>query len=168
MDAELLAVGVITGTSGVHGELKCKSFSGEPGRFAGVSEALFRKGTREKKLRIEAARPRPQGTVLKIAGMETPEDARRLVGWEVWLPREHAARLGKGEFYTADLCTCTVWFGTELIGTVRSIFEGGAAQLLEVVNQAGRTFLVPFTDHFVGDVDVAAGRISLREDEIVR
>jgi 16S rRNA processing protein RimM len=166
MDAELLAVGVITGTSGLHGELKCKSFSGQP--LGGLSQALLRKGRKEKKFRIEASHPRVQGNVLKIAGVETPEDARALVGWEIWVPREHAARLGDGEFYTADLCRCTVWFGTELIGTVRSVCEGGAAQLLEVETQAGKTFLIPFTDHFVGDVDVGAGRISLREDEIVR
>jgi 16S rRNA processing protein RimM len=133
-----------------------------------LSQALFRKGRKEKKFRIEASYPRVQGNVLKIAGLETPEDARALVGWEIWVPREHAARLGDGEFYTADLCRCTVWFGTELIGSVRSVCEGGTAQLLEVETQAGKTFLIPFTDHFVGDVEVGAGRISLREDEIVR
>ena len=100
MDAELLAVGVITGTSGVHGELKCKSFSGEPGRFAGVLEGSVSKGDQGKEASNRSRASSAAGTVLKIAGMETPEDARRLVGWEVWLPREHAARLGKGEFYT--------------------------------------------------------------------
>jgi len=168
MAADLLAVGVITGTRGVHGELKGKSFSGQPGRLAGLAEVLFRKGNREKRLRVETVHQAPRGMVLTIAGIDTPEKARGLVGYEIWVPRSHAAGLGEGEYYTADLCACSVWFGDELIGAVRSIWEGGASQLLEVCTRDGKTFLVPFTDHFVGDVDLDAGRISLREDEIVR
>lgn len=169
MPADFLAVGVITGTHGLHGEVKGRSFSREPGRFAGLTEALFRKGGRGKTLRIELARPHPpQGILLKIAGVDTPEEARRLVGFEMWVPREKASRLVEGEYYTADLCRCSIWFGDELIGSVRSVWEGAAAQLLEVRNAAGKTFLVPFTDHFIGEVDVAGGKICLREDEIVR
>jgi len=168
MDGGLLAVGVIVGTSGVHGELKSKSFSGGPYRLESLDEAVFRKGAREKKLRIESARQHPRGIVLKLVGLDTPEAARGLVGYEIWVPREHAARLGEGEYYTADLCKCSVWFGSELIGAVRSVCEGGTNQLLEVENRLGKVFLVPFTDHFVGKVDVVAGRICLLEDEIVR
>jgi len=163
---DLLAVGIITGTHGVHGELKGKSFSGEP--LDGVGEALFRKGDKEESLRIEAAHANPYGMVLKIVGIDNPEQARRLVGCEIWVPREHASRLRDGEYYTADLCKCTVWFADRLIGAVRSVTEGGAAQLLEVEREDGKVFLVPFTDHFVGEVDVADGKIFLREDEVVR
>ncbi len=168
MAADLLAVGIITAPYGLRGEVKGRSFSGEPGHFTAITEAIFRKGDREKRLRIERARPHLQGVVLKIAGVDTPEAARGLVGFEIWVPRGQAARLHDGEFYTADLCRCSIWFGDELIGTVRSVWEGGPSQLLEVRNASGKTFLVPFTDHFVGEVDVAGGRICLREDEIIR
>ncbi|MGA2766544.1 MAG: ribosome maturation factor RimM [Spirochaetia bacterium] len=168
MPADLLAVGVITSPYGIHGEVKGKSFSGEPGHFAALTEALFRKGAREKRLRIESARPHPQGVILKIAGVSTPEEARKLVGFEIWVPRSQAAQRAEGEYYAADLCECRIWFGDELIGRVLSVWDGGSAQLLEVENASGKVFLVPFTDHFVGDVDVPAGRISLRMDEIVR
>jgi 16S rRNA processing protein RimM len=168
MREDFLAIGVITGTYGLHGEVKGKSFSGERDHFTGLKEAVFRKGEKERTIGIELLRPHPHGLVLKIAGVNTPEKARSLVGCEIWVPRERASHLCKGEYYMADLCKCRVWFGDELIGSVRSVWEGGAADLLEVQNTAGRTFLVPFTDHFVGDVDVAGGRISLREDEIVR
>ena len=169
MPADLLAVGVITSPYGIHGEVKGKSFSGEPGHFATLTEALFRKGAREKRLRIESARPHPQGVILKIAGVSTPEEARKLVGFEIWVPRSQAAQLAEGEYYAADLCECRIWFGDELIGQ-------GALRVGRRIcpapgsgaNASGKVFLVPFTDHFVGDVDVPAGRISLKKDEIVR
>lgn len=168
MPAEMLAVGVITGTHGLAGEVKGKCFSGEQAHFSFIKEAVFRNGKKERTLRIESARPHPHGVVLKIAGVDTPEDARSLIGAEIWVPRRLAASLGDGEYYAADLCSCRVWFGEELIGEVRSIWDGGPAQLLEVATPSGKTFLVPFIDHFVGDVDIGGGKISLREDEIVR
>jgi 16S rRNA processing protein RimM len=168
MPEDLLAVGVVTAVFGLRGEVKGRSFSGEPGRFEALRKAIFRKGDLEKKLRIESARAHPNGVLLKIAGVDTPEEARKLVGFEIWVPRGQAARLGDGEYYVADLCKCSIWFEGELIGAVRSVWEGGPSQLLEVRNASGKTFLIPFSDHFVGDVDVAGGRISLREDEIVR
>lgn len=164
----MLAVGVVTATHGLAGEVRSTSFSGEPGRFQAIREAVFRSGKGERVLRIETARPHPRGVILKIAGIDTPEQARAIVGSEIWIPRGMAGTLGEGEYYTADLCTCRLWFGNELIGDVRSVWEGGPAQLLEIVAPSGKTFLVPFIDHFIGDVDIAGGRIFLKEDEIVR
>jgi ribosomal 30S subunit maturation factor RimM len=51
---------------------------------------------------------------------------------------------------------------------VRSVWEGGTSDLLEVQGKTGRTFLVPFSDHFIGEVELENRRIFLKEDEIVR
>ena len=165
---ELLAVGVITGTHGVSGWLKVRSYSDESDHLVALREALFRKGAAERRLPLEAVRALPRGALLKIRGMDTPERARGLVGYEIWVPRPQAAPLLDGEYYVADLVGCSVWFGEEEIGSVRSVWDGGPSQLLEVVAAGGKTHLVPFDDHFVGEVDIGTGRIFLREDEIVR
>ncbi len=168
MAEELLTVGVVTGTHGVGGELKVKSYSGFSEHILVLREALFRKGREEKRLRLDSVRPQPAGVILKIAGVDSPEQARRFVGYEIWVPRPQAARLLDGEYYAADLCLCSLWFGEEEIGSVRSVWEGGASELLEVQGKAGRTFLVPFIDHFIGNVQLEKRKIFLKEDEIVR
>jgi 16S rRNA processing protein RimM len=168
MSAELLAVGVITATHGLGGELKVKSYSGLSEHLLVLREALFRKGQAEKRLRLESVRPQPPGVIMKIVGIATPEQAHGFIGYEIWVPRPQAARLSEGEYYAADLCRCSLWFGEEEIGSIRSVWEGGAAQLLEVQGKAGRVFLVPFSDHFIGEVELEKGRIFLKEDEIVR
>ena len=61
-----------------------------------------------------------------------------------------------------------MFFGAERVGAVTGACETGHAQLLEVRTGDGRTVMVPFMDHFVGEVDVAAGRIELRDAEVVR
>jgi 16S rRNA processing protein RimM len=163
-----LAVGVVTATHGIGGELKVKSFSGANEHLLALCEASFRKGREQKLLSLDSVRPQAQGVIVKVRGIDVPELARRLVGYELWVPRGQASRLGDGEYYAADLCRCTLWFGEEEIGKVRSVLDAGASPLLEVQGKGGKTFLVPFIDHFIADVEVEKGRIVLREDEIVR
>src|SRR5208337_3751464 len=130
MAEELLTVGVVTGTHGVGGDLKLRSYSGLSDHILVLREALFKKGREEKRLRLESVRSQPPGVILKVTGYDSPEQARRLVGYELWVPRPQAAKLQDGEYYAADLCLCTLWFGEEEIGSVRSVWEGGASELL--------------------------------------
>jgi len=164
----LLAVGVIASTHGISGELKVRSLSGQIGHLLTLRSAVLRKGHVDRQTEFEWVRRQDPGVIVKVAGLDTPEKARALVGSEIWVPRAAAAPLETGEYYAADLCRCSVWFGEEEVGVVRSVWEGGPAQLLEVVGSQGKTWLVPFSEHFIGDVDLAAGRICLKEDEIIR
>ncbi len=165
---DLLAVGVIRGAHGVGGEVRARSLSGSADGLLKLRHAVARKGEIEMPLAISASRGQPPDVLLKVAGVETREQAQRLAGFELWAGRENAAPLAAGEYYEADLCRCRVFFAEELIGSVRSVVETGAAPLLEVSRPAGGSVLIPFVDHFVGEVDIASGRISLREDDILR
>ena len=133
MPADMLAVGVITANPRLAGEVKGKSFSGEQAHFSSFTEAVFRSGTKETTRRIESARPASSRCRAEdrrgghARGRRGPS-----LGAEIWVPRRQAARLGEGEYYAADLCRCRLWFGEELIGEVRSVWDGGPAQLLEV------------------------------------
>jgi 16S rRNA processing protein RimM len=113
-------------------------------------------------------RQRSTDVLVRFSGIDTREKAQALAGFELWVEREHAAPLAEGEFYAADLCKCSLYYGEQLIGTVRSVVDAGPNQLLEVARAEGKTLLVPFIDHFIAEVDVEGGRISLREDYIVR
>ena len=164
----LLAVGVIASTHGIGGELKVRSLSGQIGHLLALRSVLLRKGHVEKPVVLEWVRRQDPGVIVKVAGLDTPERARSLVGSEIWVPRTAAAPLDADEYYAADLCRCSLWFGEEEVGGVRSVWEGGPAQLLEIVGKEGKTWLVPFSEHFIGDVDIGAGMIRLKEDEIIR
>jgi 16S rRNA processing protein RimM len=163
-----LAVGVIASTHGIGGELKVRSLSGQIGHLLALRSVLLRKGHAETSVVFEWVRRQDPGVIVKVAGLDTPERARSLVGSEIWVPRTAAAPLGADEYYAADLCKCRLWFGEEEVGAVRSVWEGGPAQLLEIVGRKGKTWLVPFSEHFIGDVDIGAGMIRLKEDEIIR
>jgi 16S rRNA processing protein RimM len=165
---ELLAVGVITSTHGIGGDLKVRTFSGEAGHLLGLRAAVLRKAAVERRVSFVQVRPQGGGVIVRVQGMDSPEKARALVGFEIWVPRAQAAPLALNEYYEADLCRCTVWFGDEEVGRVRSVWDGGPAQLLEIVGSGGKTFLVPFSAHFIRDVDVERRRIGLAVDEVIR
>lgn len=160
---EMLAVGVVTATHGLKGEVTVRSFSGRIDHLGRLRSVLLRRGTEERRVTVQAVRAKPPHAVMKLVGVDSPEKARELRGFEIWVPRAEAAPLEGGEFYAVDLCRCSLYFGAERLGQVRAVVDAGQAQMLEVEHPAGKVFLVPFTGHFVGEVDVAGGRIELRD-----
>jgi ribosomal 30S subunit maturation factor RimM len=61
-----------------------------------------------------------------------------------------------------------VFLKGERIGAVRSVMDAGPNQLLEILTADGKALLIPFAERFFGEVDIGAGRIELKEDDIVR
>jgi 16S rRNA processing protein RimM len=165
---ERLAVGVVTGTHGVAGALKVKSLSGALEHLLGLREAEFKGRNCSQVLEFESVRPQAPNVIVKVRGIDSPEAGRRWVGSELWVARAQAAPLARGEYYEADLCQCAVWCAGREIGRVRSVWDGGAASLLEVLTTEGRSFLIPFQDHFVAEVDREGGKIHLTGDELLR
>jgi 16S rRNA processing protein RimM len=164
---ELLAVAFVMSAHGVKGEMRIRSFSGSFGHLEKLAAVIARKGGVEKRFAVESTRRRDPDMLMKLAGVDTREAAQELAGFELWVGRESAAPLGAGEYYAADLCGCRLYFGEREIGTVSGLLDTGAAELLEVVRTDGTKALVPFVDHFIGEVDVAAGRIMLKEEYIL-
>ena len=146
------------------GEVKVLSYSGEYGHFEKLGSVSARKGTAVKTLKVEATRSSGGGMLLKFAGIDTPEQAKLLADFELWVPKENAAPLDAGEVYLADLAGCALVFGGEEKGKVTGYLEGGSAVLLEVVKTDGSTCVVPFMNVYLGNIDLTGRTIELKAD----
>lgn len=166
--ADLLAVASVRSAHGVAGELRISSLSGETEHLLRLRAIVLRRGGRERSAEVVRARPALPDVLVTLAGVSTREEAQGLAGWEVWVDRSQAAPLAKGEYYIADLCACGVYVGEERVGMVTALCDAGTRHLLEVRTVDGRTVLVPFSDHFVAEVDVAGRRLALRGYEAVQ
>jgi len=155
-----LVIGLVRTSHGVRGNMKVTSFSGEFKHFLSLQEVVLRLKGREKSFVIESVTPMGDNILLKLEGIENPEDAKSFAGAEILVPREQAAPLKKGEFYQADLVGCQLVHQGKVLGDVKSMFQGGASDLLEVVTEEG-TFFVPFQSHYIGDVDLDKKTIEL-------
>lgn len=187
---EQFVVGIVRGSHGITGEFKVESTSGEYGHFASMEEVALTDGTSRKVFAVESVRTGASILYMKLAGINSPEEAARYNRWEIVVNRKNAHALQKNEWYIEDLKGCSVWYETETadetapvehrsasIGTVTDVKEGGAGCLVEIVlsescpflaenvkrgkDGSPRKVLVPFRDEFIGTVDVEGRKMQL-------
>jgi 16S rRNA processing protein RimM len=159
-----LAIGRIRTPHGLNGYLKVKSLSGETRHLLDVEVVYVRMEDRFLPLEVERAVEHGREVLLKLKGIESPEEGKRYSGLEIWADRRHACPLGEGEYYVADLCGCRVLQHDREIGRVVAVAEGEGRDFLEVEGAAGQRWIVPFQEVFVGEVDVAGRSILLKEE----
>lgn len=161
----MLATGVIKAPHGIHGEVKVALFGNTPERFKKLKAVELRTpdGKAVRNCHVESCRSTPTTLIVKFLEFSTPEEVRSISGWEIWIPREKAARLEKGEFYLADLVGCTmVDDAGQILARVVGFIDSVHPVLLEVVAEHdGKTYYIPFSSHFTGDVDVERRTIVL-------
>lgn len=90
-----------------------------------------------------------------IEGVNSREDAEKLKGTELFVSRDALPEPEDGEFYYEDLKGLKVIDenGND-IGTVKSVDNFGAGDLLEIKHKSGDTFFHPFTDEYVPEVNL--------------
>lgn len=162
-----LVIGRVRTAHGVRGELKVESISGETDHFRALSTVTLARGDRRHELSVEGVRVAHRTVLLKLEGVDSPEEAKRWRGWEIVVPRERAAALREGEYYFADLLGLRVVCDGADRGVVADVWEGGKTVLLGIELPDGEQRLVPFQAAFVGAVDLDAGSLELTTDEVL-
>lgn len=148
--------------------MRVHSLSGETGHFLRLSEVSLRKEGREADFAVEKCAEAAGGVLLKLKGIDSPEEARKYSSWEVWVPRDKAAPLKDGEYYFADLCRCALVFRGERIGDIRSVLETGPAAMLEVLTPGGKSHMIPFVNEHIGEIDLAEGTVELKTEWLLQ
>jgi len=121
----------------------------------------------EKALRVETTRWSGDNLLMKFVGVDSPEAAKLLADFELWVPRDQAAPLEEGEVYLADLVGCALVFAGEAKGKVLGHLEGAATVLLEVEKTDGTKCVVPFQEIYLGKIDLTGRTIDLKVDWIL-
>lgn len=158
MSEDRVIVGAIAGAYGVRGELRLKSFCATPEDIEDYNPLITADG---RSFTVAILRPIKNGFAARIAEVATKEQADALRGVELFTTRDKLPALPDDEFYHADLIGLSVFdTGGTLIGTVKTVQNHGADDLLEVQLTGGSaTALIPFTRAAVPTVDLASGRI---------
>ena len=162
-----VAIGRIQKSYGLKGYLRVHSFSGESEHFTKLNEIYIKQKDRFLRYSVESVLIGARRILIRLEGIDTPERAKALTGSEIWVEREFAAPLQKGQYYETDLCGCDVYQGGRRLGKARSVLSGGGMDILEVEPDKGRPLLIPFADHFIGDIDIGKKKIYLKEEYVV-
>jgi 16S rRNA processing protein RimM len=164
LSSRLVAVGEIARPHGLGGAVRVTPLTDRPERLARLRECVLWDPARDVRepCRLTAARSQGESVVVVVAGYESIEAARSLVGRLLAVPETEALPLPPGQFYPWQLegCRAVDETGREL-GRVAGI-ERAPAQDLWVVRDGRREHLVPAVPEIVVDVDLAARRVVLR------
>ena len=160
---DMVTIGKVERPFGVHGAVKVRSLSDRPGRFEQLHEVRMA-GERGQTIdgRVRSVRKAGPVYIVEFEGITTPEEARRIQGAMLQVPRGESSASPEGPLYECDLIGMTVVDekGRDL-GRLDTIWELPGHQVL-VVKQADREVLIPAVKEFVTGVDVARGQMTVR------
>lgn len=153
-------VGIITSPHGVHGEVKVYPTTDDVKRFKRLKEVILDTGKERLDLEIESVKFVKQFAVLKFRGYDNMDEVEKFRRKSLFVPRENAVRLGKDEYFIADLMGLKVLDEKEQeIGVLREVIETGANDVYAIDLMDGRELLLPAIKQCILAVDVEAGFI---------
>lgn len=157
-------IGKVVGVFGIRGELKIASYTDPVAAILSYQPWTLRQGQTDTLIDNVKGRANAHGVVAKFPDLDDRNDAEKLVGAEVWVPRSVLPPSKPGDYYWVDLEGLRVRTidGVDL-GVVSHLLATGANDVLVV--QGERERLIPFVlDHYVTAVDLGAGTMTVDWD----
>ncbi len=154
----LLVCGKIVNTHGLRGEVKALYYTDGPDFFEDVKTLHLSSG---KKLGLRGYRISKGAVLLKLAGIDTVEEAEALVGQEISVSRADLPPLPEGRYYIADILGMEVVTDEgRVLGKVADVFKTGSNDVYTV--RGDKEYLIPVIDEVVLSTDLDARRITIK------
>ena len=151
-------IGIITSSHGVRGEMKVFPTTDDTRRFKKCREVYVEDKTGLVMYEVESARVSPDKVLLKLKGIDTPEEAVKLRQRGIFVDREHAVKLSKDEYFIADLIGLEVRNeDRDKIGVIEEVLPTGANDVYQIAMDDGRELLLPAIKDCILEVNVEQG-----------
>lgn len=166
---DLLKVGILSSTHGVHGEMKVFPTTDDVRRFKKLKEVLLEKGSEFLPLQIEGVKFFKQFVIIKFKGYDNINDIEKYKGMSIYVTRENAVPLKKDEYFMADLIGLKVSDDSgELLGELTDVIQTGANDVYVIKLEEGGELLLPAIKQCILDVDVKNGAMTVHVLEGLR
>ena len=157
---QLLQVGVITQTHGVHGEVKVFPTTDDPERFLDLEYVFLDTGKEKKKLAIQSVKFFKQFVILKFKGINNINDIEKYKRCALLVDRENAVELEEDEYFIADMLGMDVLTEDgEILGTLKDVIETGANDVYIINSKMHGEVLIPAIKECILDVNVKEGKM---------
>ena len=161
-----VCVARIGAAHGVRGAVKLWTFTEDPFAVKDYGSLSTKDGARH--FEVASARQAKDHLVVTFKGIASRDEAERLNGIELYIPREKLPATDDDEYYHADLIGLdAMTTAGEPLGHVIAIHNFGAGDIIEIAPPAGATMLLPFSNAVVPTVDIAGGRVVIELPEEV-
>ena len=152
---DLVLIGKIVGAHGLKGTSKIQSYA--------ESLEIFKSGTvllvsspdgSENHYEIDWIKSHSRGALLTLKEVTDRDQAKSLIGSELYIEKAELPELEAGTYYWSDLIGVNVYTSDDrYIGSVASIIETGANDVY-VVKDADKEILVPALESVVQSIDI--------------
>lgn len=155
-------LGKVVGVWGVKGWIKLHSYTRHRADIANYKTWYLqapRQNGDPQAIEIHQCREQGQGIVAQLDGVTDRDQAMGLNGYKIFVRQSDLPELPAGEFYWHQLIGLTVSNSAGEIGSISSILETGANDVLVCKSsQSGQPdVLIPYIDQVVLSVDLDAG-----------
>ena len=155
-----LEIGQIVNTHGVKGYVKIKPFTDDINRFDDLEKIYIEKNNNKKEYEIEEVKYHKGMVLMKLKGVNTPEEAELLRNYYLKVKREDEPELEEGTYYIVDLIGLDVYSDEEeLLGKVDYIYNTGSSDIYVVKNDEGKEILLPAIKDVLKQVDLENKKI---------
>lgn len=152
MTEKPVLLAIIGAAHGIKGEVRIKSFTGDPLALADYSPLRDASG---RAFEILSVRPQGEVVVARLKGVDGRNAAEALNGRQLFTDRAQLPPEEDGEFYHEDLVGLSVQDETgATIGTVTAVQNFGGGDVLELTVNGRKGVLIPFTHAAVPEVSI--------------
>jgi len=149
-----LVVGFLRRAHGVRGEMIMDLHTDFPERLRSGRKLFI--GDQHKPVTLSGARSHAKGMLVKLKGVDTPEDVVPFRNQWVYVKSTDVPALPKGKLYQHELLGFTVVDNDEnRLGELVEIIETGANDVYVVRNESGKEILLPAIPSVILEIDSA-------------
>jgi len=158
---KFIIVGKLGRRRGVRGEINVTPATDFPERFLDLKEIYVETRGAWKRVKILSSTLVGGRPVLKLSGVNTPEEASKLTNLSLAVTSDQLVDLPDGTFYVFDLVGSAVidLESEEKLGTIVDVQRYPANDVYLVEDEAGRELMVPAVAEFVKQIDIANKRV---------
>lgn len=151
-------LGKVVKTHGLRGEITIFLDVDFPDEYSELESVFVDTNGKLVPFFIESLHLQGERAIVALEDVETIDDAKPLVGKDLYLPLSRLPKLPDGKFYYHELIGFEFYDGERHIGQVSHVYEFPTHYLLHVDHQ-GTEVLVPAEDEIIRSVNLAEKKI---------
>jgi len=151
---EYFKIGQIVKVQGLKGDMRVYPLTDYKERFEELDWVYISDDT-ETKYEIEKVRYKGNVVILKIKGIDTINDAEKLIKKYLKIPRENARELEDDEYFISDLIGIKAYtVDGEYVGVLNDVLQTGANDVYLIKNDENKEILIPAIKKFVPELSI--------------